>query len=121
MAIERRKKDPIVYSSDKGRICPSCGLPVSECAERKEKPKPKGDGIVRIQKESKGRRGKTVTAIRGLPLDDNALQKLASKLKHRCGTGGTAKDGTIEIQGDHCALLLSELKELGYTVKRAGG
>lgn len=82
---------------------------------------PAGDGIVRIRRETKGRGGKTVTAIAGLPLAEEALQNLAGELKRRCGCGGTIKDGKIEIQGDHADLLLAELQKRGYTVKRAGG
>ena len=79
------------------------------------------DGIVRVRRESKGRGGKTVTVITGIPLDDEKLKSLAGELKRRCGTGGTVKDGLIEIQGDHRELLLEQLKSHGYTVKIAGG
>ncbi len=80
-----------------------------------------GDGCVRVSRESKGRRGKGVTLISGLPLDAKGLQKLAKQLKRRCGAGGTVKDGIIEIQGEHRDLLLQELVALGYKAKRAGG
>jgi translation initiation factor 1 len=82
---------------------------------------PAGDGIVRVRREVKGRGGKTVTAVMGLPLDADALADLATELKRRCGTGGTAKDGVILIQGDHVGLLIDELEKRGYRVKRAGG
>jgi translation initiation factor 1 len=113
--------NPLVYSSEFGRICPGCGKPVKECVCRKNSGAPAGDGVVRIRRESKGRGGKTVMVITGLPLDENALTTLAGELKRRCGCGGTAKDGVIEIQGDHGELLLVELAKRGYKAKRAGG
>jgi translation initiation factor 1 len=76
---------------------------------------------VRVRRETQGRGGKTVTAIHGVPLASDALADLASELKRRCGTGGTAKDGVIEIQGDHVDAVIAALVERGYTVKRAGG
>jgi translation initiation factor 1 len=76
---------------------------------------------VRVRRETQGRGGKTVTAIHGVPLASDALADLASELKRRCGTGGTAKDGVIEIQGDHVDAVIAALAERGYTVKRAGG
>ena len=80
-----------------------------------------GDGIVRVQREVKGHRGKTVTSISGIPADDNALRELAAELKRRCGTGGSVKNGVILIQGDHRAILEAELEKRGYIVKQAGG
>jgi translation initiation factor 1 len=79
------------------------------------------DGIVRIRREVKGRKGKTVTAVFGLQLNDKKLQQFAKILKRKCGTGGTVKDGIIIIQGDHRETLLNEIKQQGYTVKLAGG
>src|SRR5690242_5966815 len=111
----------LVYSSELGRICPSCGKPVKACICTKKAAPPAGDGVVRIRRECKGRGGKTVMVISGLPLDADALTKLAGELKRRCGCGGTAKDGVIEIQGDHGELLLEELIKRGYKAKRAGG
>lgn len=112
---------PLVYSSELGRICPDCGKPKDACICRNKPARTAGDGIVRVQRECKGRGGKTVTVIMGAPLDDTAMQKLAGELKRRCGTGGTVKEGNIEIQGDHRDLLVSELEKRGYRVKRAGG
>lgn len=111
----------LVYSSDSGRICPDCSCPVNACTCRKKSCQPGGDGIVRIRRESKGRGGKTVTVITGLPVDDAGLKEVATLLKKRCGTGGTVKEGIIEIQGDHRELLLGELAARGYRVKAAGG
>jgi translation initiation factor 1 len=76
---------------------------------------------VRVRREKKGRRGKTVTTIHGLPLAGDALADLAAELKRRCGTGGSVKDGVVEIQGDHADLLLELLAERGHRAKRAGG
>ena len=112
---------PVVYSSELGRICPGCGKAVKGCVCRKNSAAPAGDGVVRVRRESKGRGGKTVLVITGLPLDATALTALAGELKRRCGCGGTAKDGVIEIQGDHGELLLEELVKRGYKAKRAGG
>ncbi len=82
---------------------------------------PAGNGIVRVARETKGRRGKGVTVITGLPLPREGLERLARELKQKCGAGGTVKGNTIEIQGDHRDLLMEELKRRGYTVKRSGG
>ena len=116
----------LVYSTESGRICPSCGNPTVKCTCKKKNAKKKqqvypDDGVVRIRREVKGRKGKTVTAIFGVPLEDQELKQLAKTLKRRCGTGGTVKDGTIIIQGDHRDTLLQEVKKQGYTVKLTGG
>jgi translation initiation factor 1 len=102
-------------------MCPHCGLPQKRCACRESPRAPRGDGVVRVRRETQGRKGKTVTTISGVPLPDDALGALAGELKRRCGTGGSAKDGVIEIQGDHRDVLVAELESRGYTVKRAGG
>jgi len=120
------KKSPsnnasLVYSSEFGRVCPSCSKPVKSCICRKASTAPAGDGVVRVRRESKGRGGKTVMVITGLPLDATALTALAGELKRSCGCGGTAKDGVIEIQGDHGDHVLAELAKRGYKAKRAGG
>ncbi len=115
----------LVYSTESGKICPSCQKPVSECKCKKKKSRSqteiKIDGIIRIQREVKGRKGKTVTTVSAFQLADDELKNLASQLKRRCGTGGSVKDGVIIIQGDHRETLLSELKKQGYTAKLAGG
>ena len=117
----QRRDTILVYSSELGRICPYCGRPIPGCLCRKKPAAPAGDGIVRVRRESKGRGGKTVTVITGVPLDDGKLKILAGELKRRCGSGGTLKEGVIEIQGDHRDLLVSELKSRGFAVKLAGG
>lgn len=111
----------LVFSSEHGRICPECRKPAGSCVCTKTSQKPSGDGIVRIRRESKGRGGKTVTVITGIPLEAEPLKTLLGDLKRRCGTGGTLKNGSIEIQGDHADLLMAELRKRGYTVKRSGG
>ncbi|MCC6419622.1 MAG: stress response translation initiation inhibitor YciH [Gemmataceae bacterium] len=77
--------------------------------------------VVRLGRETKGRRGKGVTTVSDIPLDDAGLAELATTLKNRCGTGGTVKDGVIEIQGDQRDRLASVLEAMGYRVKRVGG
>jgi len=87
----------------------------------KDRPAAVGDGIVRIRRETKGRGGKAVTVISGIPLAATALKDLARQLKKRCGVGGSAKDESIEIQGDQRQVLKMELEKRGYTVKLSGG
>lgn len=116
----------LVYSTETGQICPSCGNPTAKCTCKKKKTSKKqstypNDGIIRIRREVKGRKGKTVTAVFGVPLEDRKLKQFAKTLKQKCGTGGSVKDGVIIIQGDHRETLLNEIKQQGYTVKVAGG
>ena len=111
----------IVYSTEHGRMCPVCGKPVAKCLCHQKKEIPQSDGIVRVRKETKGRKGKGVTIIAGVLLDETRLEELGKELKAKCGAGGTVRDGVIEIQGDHRDLLLEELRKRGWTVKRAGG
>jgi len=116
----------LVYSTESGRICSSCGHPTTKCTCKKKKTVEKpsispNDGIVRIRREVKGRKGKTVTAVFGLPLNAKKLQHVAKTLKRLCGSGGTVKDGVIIIQGDHRETLLKEITQQGYTVKLSGG
>ncbi|MHA7878620.1 MAG: translation initiation factor Sui1 [Saccharospirillum sp.] len=111
----------LVYSTESGRTCPDCGQPIHNCQCNHEKTPPVGDGIVRVSRETKGRKGKGVTLITGIPLAEKELKALAKQLKARCGTGGTVKDFVIEIQGDQRDLLVEELSKRGFTVKKAGG
>ncbi|HZE90653.1 MAG TPA: translation initiation factor Sui1 [Rhizobacter sp.] len=111
----------LVYSTDSGRMCPECRRPLAHCVCRRAPAGAAGDGIVRVSRETKGRAGKGVTLIRGLALDAAGLAALAKELKAACGSGGTVKDGTIEIQGDHCDTLVERLRQQGWVVKRAGG
>lgn len=120
-------KDPnlgLVYSSDGGRMCPRCGQPMARCTcakDRKDQARPGGDGIARVRRETKGRGGKTVCVIDGVPGTAAEVEALGKALKARCGTGGTVKDGVIEIQGDHMDTILAELAKRGLKAKRSGG
>ena len=115
-----KKKSGLVYSTESGTMCPGCNKPAGQCICKKKQTLPK-DGIVRLMRETKGRKGKGVTLINGVPLDTASLKKLAKSLKQKCGSGGSIKNGIIEIQGDHRDVLEKELTALGYKVKRAGG
>ncbi len=110
----------VVYSTDQGRHCPDCGQPVQQC-QCKQQNIIQGDGIVRLSRETKGRKGKGVTLISGLALPDSELKTLAKELKQRCSTGGSVKNGVIEIQGDQRTLLQTTLQAKGYQVKLSGG
>ena len=105
----------LVYSTDAGRMCPNCRQPVSSCT-CKQSVAPKGDGVVRVSRETKGRGGKSVTLVKGLALDAPSLATTGKQLRTACGSGGTVKDGVIEIQGDHCVLVMDVLKKQGYNV-----
>ncbi len=112
----------IVFSTDHGRMCPDCSQPVATCqCNQTSGTAPAGDGVVRVRRETKGRRGKTVTTVSGIPLAADELRALAKQLKQRCGSGGTATNGVVEIQGDHVAKLIEDLTARGYEVRRAGG
>ncbi len=111
-------EEGIVYSTEHGRVCPECGKPVAKCECRKKTAAFPTDGAVRIGRETKGRKGRGVTVLRGVPLPPEPLALLAQELKRRCGAGGTVKNGVIEIQGDHRDTLERELRDRGYTVKR---
>lgn len=111
----------LVYSTDAGRMCPGCRRPVAACQCAQAKARPTGDGIVRVSRETKGRGGKAVTLVKGVLVDAAALIALGKQLKAACGSGGTVKDGVIEVQGDHVDRVMAALRTLGHTVKRAGG
>ncbi len=111
----------LVYSTEAGRMCPTCRQPVAQCVCKKTAPAPAGDGVVRLYFETKGRGGKGVTVVRGLGLAEAELTVLGKKLKAACGVGGTAKDGVIELQGDHRDRVLELLRAQGRVVKKAGG
>ena len=119
--------DRLVYSTDSGRVntCPTCGQPYKQCLcgqlSTEQTATKKNDGIVRIMRDRKHRGGKTVTVITGVPASNETITTLAQQLKKLCGSGGTVRDGVIEIQGDHCDKVQVKLRELGYKVKRAGG
>ena len=131
MNSDRKPTAETVYSTDYGRMCPACRKPMSACdcsrksratkSSKQQSQKLPNDGIVRVGRATKGRKGKGVTVITGLPLDDPSLQTLAKQLKQKCGAGGAVKDGVIEVQGDHRDILIDILNQQGYTVKRSGG
>ena len=131
--MSRDDGDRLVYSSEHGRMCPACGKTETRCrcrgraararmaARDAEAAAKASDGIVRVGRSTKGRKGKTVSTVTGVPVDADALRALAADLKRKCGTGGALKDGVIEIQGDHRDTLVGELEARGFQVKRAGG
>lgn len=103
-------------------MCPVCRRPQAQCVcKSRQAAQSLGDGKVRVTRETGGRGGKAVTVVRGLPLDAAALTQLGKQLKAACGTGGTVKDGVIEVQGDHAEKVLALLLAQGYAAKRAGG
>ncbi len=111
----------IVYSTGSGALCPNCRRPVRDCVCPKGAPgaaKPLG---VRVGREIKGRAGKGVTTVAGLPMSLSDIDSLATKLKKRCGSGGTVREGVIEIQGDHRDVIVAELIKLGWPAKKSGG
>ena len=127
-----RGGDRLVYSSESGCVCPACGRSETRChcrgkgararikAREESESAIAGDGIVRVGRSTKGRRGKTVSTVTGIPMAEEELVVLAGELKRRCGSGGALKDGVIEIQGDHRDTLIEELEKRGFKVKRAG-
>jgi len=114
----------LVYSTEKGQLCSGCGEAIDACicAELEDKNRLDSlDGIVRIRRETSGRKGKGVTTITGIPLPEKELKVLAKKLKKVCGTGGAIKEGIVEIQGDQRDKLKELLEKEGFRVKLAGG
>lgn len=115
----------IVYRTGIGRICPGCRRPAAQCVCKDSKGKPLTAGAatsaVRVSRTTQGRAGKAVTLVTGLPLSEGELETLASELKRRCGSGGTVRQGAIEIQGEHRDTLVAELLRRGFAAKRAGG
>ncbi|HAR07482.1 MAG: stress response translation initiation inhibitor YciH [Cobetia sp.] len=124
MASLKDQLSGLVYSTEHGATCPECRRAEAECecADLAERDRLASlDGVVRIRRETSGRKGKGVTTVSGIPLAEKELKALAKTLKQRCGTGGSLKDGIVEIQGDHRETLKAELTRMGYTVKLAGG
>lgn len=115
-------EEGILYSTEHGSLCPKCNKKKSECiCKIKQKQTVKGSGAIRVGRETKGRKGKGVTIITGLPLNDFELATLGKKLKQKCGTGGTVKNGVIEIQGDRRDQIVELLSLEGFKAKRSGG
>lgn len=124
MASLKEQLGGLVYSTEHGDTCPDCRQPLAQCqcTEQAERARlAELDGIVRIRRETSGRKGKGVTILDGIPMPSGELKALAKELKKRCGTGGAIKEGVIEIQGDHRDLLKGELEKRGYRVRLAGG
>lgn len=113
----------LVYSTSGGKICKKCRKPIRQCICREITAEKifKNDGIVRVGRETKGRKGKGVTVVTGIPLPADDLLHFAATLKRKCGCGGTVRNGVIEIQGDKRDLLIDELVKQGFRVKRSGG
>lgn len=118
----------LVYSTEHGRVrrCDHCGEPLQDggrcpCRLRAARA-PAGDGVVRVRRETSGRKGKTVTTIAGLPGSEAELRTLATGLKRLCGSGGSLRDdGVVEVQGDHREKVIAHLEAQGHRVKAAGG
>lgn len=111
----------LVYSTGAGRMCPACRRPAAQCAcAAQRRAAAAAPGPVRVSRETKGRGGKTVTLVRGLALDDAALAKLGQQLRAACGSGGTVKDGVIEVQGEHRDRIVGLLLAQGHAAKIAG-
>jgi len=110
----------LVYSDELGNNCPQCGklLPKCSCGQTAA---PIGNGQVRVERQTRGRKGKGVSLISGLPLAEQELKTLAKEFKQRYGCGGTVKEGVIEIQTDQRDLLIAELQKKGFAAKKAGG
>ena len=119
--MSRDRDRGLVYSSEGGRMCPGCGRPLDDCGCGRIDSDRRGDGTVRVGRETKGRRGKAVTVVTGAPLDGPGLADLAKRLKNLCGAGGTVRNGVIEVQGDHRDRIVAELAGRGWTVRKSGG
>ncbi len=121
-SIDQKAESRLVYSTEFGRSCPDCRQPLNKCqCQSKITLAPSSDGVVRVGLETKGRKGKGVTVVKGLAIDPAALLQLGKQLRSACGAGGTTKDGVIEVQGDHCERLIETLKAQGHNARRAGG
>jgi translation initiation factor 1 len=109
---------PLVYSTDRGRLCPRCGWPAADCrcSERFDDAVP-AKVVAHLRLEKGGRGGKTVTVIDHLPRNRAFLEALARELKRACGSGGTATESGVEIQGDHRHRLRALLAARGWSVK----
>lgn len=124
MSSLRQQLSSLVYSTEQGQLCPGCQQPIDSCScdELADQQRLNQlDGVVRIHRETAGRRGKGVTTIQGVPLTKDELKSLTAELKKRCGTGGALKDDIIEIQGDQRATIKTLLEAKGFRVKLSGG
>ncbi len=121
LSMKKNATGGLVYSTAVGRTCPGCRRPIADCVCGRPKSAPPVAGPVRVSRETKGRGGKCVTLVKGLALAPDALTDLGKRLKAACGSGGTVKDGVIEVQGDHCDRVLAALQAEGIAAKKAGG
>jgi translation initiation factor 1 len=113
-----RKRKGTVYSTESGSTCPRCGWPQKQCSCATAGEEPVPDRLsARLRIERAGRKGKTVTIVEGLPRNAAFLKALTVELKRSCGSGGTAGDRHVEIQGDHVDRLRQLLRAKGWTVK----
>ena len=113
-----QKSGGLVYSTEQGRVCPTCRQAIGDCACKTGASPQPGDGVARISGER--RNGKIVTLIKGLGLDATALQALGKQIRTACGAGGTVKDFCIEIQGDHGIQVALWLEKQSFKVRRKG-
>lgn len=113
--------DRLIYSTGLGTLCPNCRRAVRDCVCPKGAPGAARPGAVRVGRETKGRAGKGVTTVTGLPLSADDLETFAARLKKQCGSGGTVREGVIEIQGDHRDTIVAELGKAGWPAKKSGG
>lgn len=118
--MKKNTSGGLVYSTEVGRTCPGCRRPVAECVCGRAQSASSATGPVRVSRETKGRGGKCVTLVKGLALAPDALTELGKRLKAACGSGGTVKDGVIEVQGDHCDRVVAALIAEGIKAKKAG-
>ena len=114
------KKHNLVYSTDQSQMCPVCNQHQNVCI-CKDETAILGDGKVRVTLDTKGRKGKGVSVISGLALTEKDLKTLAKELKNLCGTGGSIKNNSIEIQGDHRDKLIQALAQKNIQAKKSGG
>jgi len=119
----KRNENPVVFSTESGRICPDCGFPKQTCKCKKNNTTTSvfPDGTIRVRREKQGRAGKEVSVIRGIPGSQEELQDHAGKIKKQCGTGGSMKDGEIIIQGNHVEFIMCYFSKLGMKIKKDGG
>ena len=111
--MAKRGETKVVWSSSDGDL--------RKARDPQVKARLEGGGRVKVRRETAGRRGKTVTTVSNVPVDDDGLKALAGRLKKRCGVGGSAKDGIVELQGDHRDAVVEVLRAEGYDVVLAGG
>lgn len=119
--MANKKNSRTVYSTESGRLCPDCAKAIDQCNCQSKARTVDPDSIAKVCLETKGRKGKGVTVIQGLPLQNNELKDLAKRLKKVCGTGGAVKGCDIEIQGDKRDAVLEALIKQGFKAKRSGG